>query len=472
MNILLVSTNRNRQPVPVMPFGACLVAQAAEKAGHSVRFLDCMFKLNPLRALADELEEHPPDVIGISLRNIDNNDMLHPRVFYNEVVPCVQLIKKKLRVPVVLGGAAVALMPEQLMRHTGIDLAVVRNGEDAFPRLLAVLAAGQDYEALDDIAHIEHGVFHQHRRGNSSYGGESLVTEFDKWLDLNTYRSWFSTVPFQTKRGCPYNCVYCTYHLSEGNEYRLCSPRSAAQAIIQLTERGMTDIELVDSVFNSPYDHALSFCEEVARAGVKARLQTLELNPAFLDDTLLAAMERAGFVGIGVTAESAADGVLAALGKGYTGSQVRSAAQAVGRHALPCFWMFLMGGPGETVESVRDTIRFAERYVRPQDSVFFNIGIRIYPGTKLESIARKEGVLSLHQSEMLAPVTYLTPDIDPGWIMEEVRAATKKHLNFISLESLRLPGIGMIFRAGRFFGMTHPLWKYTVALRRGLQFIE
>ncbi len=95
------------------------------------------------------------------------------------------------------------------------------------------------------------------------------------------------------------------------------------------------------------------------------RLQTLELNPAFIDDRLLGAMARAGFVGVGVTAESAADPALAGMRKGFTADQVERAAAAIRRSPLPCLWIFMLGGPGETSATVMESLRFAQRTLRP-----------------------------------------------------------------------------------------------------------
>lgn len=82
MNILIVITNRYRNPVPVMPIGACSVAEAAEKAGYRVRVLDLMFERDPLGVLKAKLEKLNPDIVGLSVRNIDNNDMQNPVAFF------------------------------------------------------------------------------------------------------------------------------------------------------------------------------------------------------------------------------------------------------------------------------------------------------------------------------------------------------------------------------------------------------
>ena len=83
------------------------------------------------------------------------------------------------------------------------------------------------------------------------------------------------------------------------------------------------------------------------------------MSPEFVDDRLLAAMARAGFVGLGVSPESAVDSVLAGLGKSFGADSVRAAADAVRRSGMPCLWAFLLGGPGETEQSAQETLRFA-----------------------------------------------------------------------------------------------------------------
>jgi radical SAM superfamily enzyme YgiQ (UPF0313 family) len=197
----------------------------------------------------------------------------------------------------------------------------------------------------------------------------------------------------------------------------------------------------------------------------------VELNPVHLDDELLTAMERAGFVGMGITVESASDQVLRGLRKGFTARDVYRAAETVKRHRLPCVWIFLLGGPGETRETVRETLQFAEEYIRPQDAAFFNIGIRIYPGTELESIARKQDVLTLPPGEMLSPVFYISPEVNAAWMRQRVNDSLSGHMNFMSVDSFKFPYLPLIHRLGYRLGFRTPLWRYTRYIRKGLRFM-
>lgn len=470
MDVLIITTNRNSVPAPIIPTGACMVAEAAARAGHNVRVLDLMFQRDPLRALKGELMRQRPGVIGLSVRNIDGNDMQDPVLYAQELLPIVRAIRSMTESKIVLGGPAVSVMPEELMRYTGVSLAVIGNGEFAFPELLDNLSGGDSFEKTPGIAWIEDGVYRRnppHPRSSNA----SAAPEYRRWIDTKAYLSRLSTVSVQTKRGCPFKCVYCTYRKIEGHSYHCLEPGSVAETVRGIVSQGLRDIEFVDNVFNSPYPHAMAVCEELARARTGARLQSLEMNPYFMDDALLRAMEQAGFVSLGITVESASDTVLKGLQKGFSAEDVHRAAEVVRRHRLPCLWIFLLGGPGETEATLRETLKFAESSIRPQDVAYFNVGIRIYPGTELETIARKQGLLSLSPEEMLEPVFYISPEVGFEWMLREVRASVNAHMNFMSLNPVGVQILPTLNRVGYRLGIGSPLWRYTRQIRRGLRLL-
>jgi radical SAM superfamily enzyme YgiQ (UPF0313 family) len=469
MKVLLVSTNRNVHPMPVMPIGACMVAEAAERAGQDVRFLDLMFTKDPLAAVEAAVIRERPDVVGLSLRNIDNNDMRDPVFFLGDLRFMISRVRERTDAPIVLGGAALGVMPEAILRHADAPCGVVADGETVFPLLLERIAEGKPFGDIPGIATLDHNGFHAVRCLDTGARADCAAPSYERWVNIAAYRSQLATTPLQTKIGCPFRCVYCTYRKIEGPDHRLADPGNVAEVVRRLAASGLRDIELVDSVFNVPRDHALAVCESLARTRHGARLQSLELNPRSFDDELVSSMGKAGFVGIGLTVESAADPVLHCLAKGFTSRDVYHATEVVRRHDLPCAWIFLLGGPGETQETVRETLRFAERNIRRKDVAFFNIGIRIYPGTELESIARRQGLLTQAPADMLLPLFYVSPEVDAAWIANEVRRSMASHMNFISADSIGLPFLPMINRIGRRLGLRPPLWRHTRHIRRGLR---
>jgi radical SAM superfamily enzyme YgiQ (UPF0313 family) len=471
MNVLLISTNRNRNPVTVMPFGACLVAEAVEKDGHNVKFLDLMQERNSEKAINRILDAFTPDVIGMSLRNIDNNDMKTPAAFYRELKPLMDSIRKKTSAPVVLGGAAMAVMPEHFLRFTGAPFAVLGSGEVVFPILLSAIAGNGKTHEIPGVGWIENGIYRENKRIHASGSDKCHVPDFGKWIDVNAYKSQIAAAPVQSKTGCSFKCVYCTYPVCEGQTYQCHDPESVADAVEKLVSQGFTDIEFVDNVFNVPYWHALEVCNAIASRKTGARLQTVELNPGFIDEKLLTAMEKAGFTAIGVTAESASDPVLEGLGKNFTSIELKKAAMAIRNCHIPCLWIFMFGGPNETKDTVNETIKFAEKYVRPGDAALLSFGIRIYPGTELENVARKEGSLNVQRELMLDPVFYVSPGIDAQWLEARLKEAAGSNMNFICPGSLQLPFLPFITRISGLFGLKKPMWRNTKMFRKILNLL-
>ncbi|MHB8067164.1 MAG: B12-binding domain-containing radical SAM protein [Desulfobaccales bacterium] len=465
MDVLLICTNRNRHPAPVIPYGACLAADAAARAGHRVRVLDLMFAPRPLQAVEAALRSSAPDLVGLSVRNLDNNDMQAPVEFVTELATITWTVRQFSTAPLVLGGPAVGVMPEPLLRRTGADWAVLGDGETVFPLLLNALEYGGNVPEVPRLAWLEGIPYRTSLDTPCPLAPAATMPRFSRWLDLKAYAAALTAIPLQSKRGCPFSCIYCTYGISEGRGYRLLPPADVAAAVQRLSAMGLRDIEFVDNVFNSPYDHALALCDRLAAVRHGARLVSLELNPAFTDDRLLQSMKKAGFVGVGVTAESAADPVLAGLKKGYTAADLERAAAAIRRSPLPCFWIFLLGGPGETEATVMETLRFARRILRKGDVALLSVGIRIYPGTELEAMARQKGVLSLSAQEMLQPAFYFNPGLDLAWTLDQVRRAAAASLNIIHAGSLSHPWLPTVNRVFHRLPL-RPLWRHTRAIRR------
>ncbi len=454
--------------MPVMPVGACMIAEAAERSGHNVHLVDLMFTKKKSTIQSSVLKVKP-DVIGLSIRNIDNNEMKDTMFFLEDFRSIISTIRNLTGVPIILGGAAVGVMPEEILRFGDLSCGVTGDGQTVFPLLLECIERNDTFTDIPGIAYIKNGIFKRNPAQVWANVHGMVAADYTRWLNISNYRSQMATAPVQTKVGCPFRCIYCTYGKIEGNECVLYEPGLVADTAIRLVAAGLRDIEIVDSVFNEPYDHAMRVSEALASIGRWARFQSLALNPRSFDDALVSMMERAGFVSIGITVESAADAVLEGLRKGYTSREVYHAAEIVQKHHLSCAWIFMFGGPGETQETVRETMRFAEYAIRPQDVAFFNIGIRIYPGTELEAVARHQGTLTLSSNDMLTPVFYVSPDIDIGWMEQELNKFMNSHTNVINLGSLGNALLPMVHRMGYCLGLKPPLWRYTRIIKRGFR---
>ncbi len=463
MEILIVAANRCRDPEPVMPLGACLVAEAARLAGHRVRLLDLMFASRPEAKLRNAVRRTRPDVVGLSLRNLDNADARDPRFYGAEARVLVEVAREAGAGEVVLGGSAVGIAPEALLRFTGARWAIVGPGEHAFPAFLAALQEGGDPARLPGVAECRHVHFSGLQPPETPPPGPA--SDLGHRISLGPYLRRLGVTPIQTKRGCPFACVYCTYPRLEGTAYRLRDPRAVAEELVDLKRRGIRHVEVVDSVFNAPAQHAHSVCEAVADQKATPALISHNLTPEGLDRHMVTALRAAGFCAIGVTAESAADPVLGGLGKGFGADDVWRAAEALRHGGIPVLWIFLLGGPGETLGTAKQTLRFAREALGPGDAAFFGVGVRVYPGTALEAIAAREGQIPSQSADLLHPVFYFSPSVERAALEALVRDAVNSDRRFLASGAPGWSLIPILRRAAGAVGAAPPLWRHGPRIR-------
>jgi radical SAM superfamily enzyme YgiQ (UPF0313 family) len=465
--ILLVSTNREHAPQPVLPNGLACVASALDAAGHTVDLLDLCFTRDPVRSAREAATRIKPDVIGISVRNIDNSDTIALRHYTPETVDVLAALRAGApHAPVVAGGAAFGVAPEALFRKLEVDYAVAGDGERASVALVDSLAAGRLVASAPGVVRRvgDRVVFTP--PGEDADLDALPRPQLARWLDVRRYLRHGATVPVQTKRGCVYKCVYCTYRNVEGWGYRLRDPGAVAEELLELERSaGVRHIDFVDSTFNSPPGHAIDVCRAIMNLPRRFHLETMNFTPASCSDELLAAMRGAGFAALGITAESASDPVLAKLEKGFDAARVRQVAERVTRAGLRSLWIFLVGGPGETPATLEETLAFTADRLRRGDAAYMTVGLRIYPGTTLHQIALAEGRID-YADTLLAPTFYFAPGLDLGATIERLHTFAGQHPRFMFSADSRSRLLPALTRVASVLRLPRPHWRYMSIFQR------
>ena len=465
--VLLVSTNRERQPYPVVPNGLACVASALDAAGHDVRFLDLCFERDPVSTATREAREFAPSVIGVSIRNIDNSDAIALRHYTPEARTVLNALRAAAPdAKVIAGGAAFGVAPEALFRDFGVDYAVAGDGERASVALVDAIANERDIGALAGLVRAEGDRVHFTPPGDDADLDSLPSPSLHRWIDLRKYERNGATIPIQTKRGCVYKCVYCTYTNVEGWGYRKRSPTLVVDEIEELKrEAGVTSFDFVDSTFNSPPGHAMEICEEISRRDLGVHLDTTNFTPAAASGELLAAMRRAGFRTLGITAESASDPVLERLEKGFTSAKVREVADRVEKSGIRTLWIFLVGGPGETRLTLEETLAFARWRLERGDAVYVTVGLRVYPGTTLHRIAISEGRVS-NDDSLLDPTFYFSENLEFGETVARLKRFAADHPRFMFSADSRSVILPYLTRAASLLRLPRPHWQYMGLFQR------
>jgi anaerobic magnesium-protoporphyrin IX monomethyl ester cyclase len=471
--ILLVSTNRERQPYPVVPNGLACVASALDAAGHDVSFLDLCFKRDPAGSAARAARGLRPAVIGVSVRNIDNSDAIALRHYTPEARSVLAALRAAApRAKIIAGGAAFGVAPEALFRELGVDYAVAGDGERASVELVRRLLAGTSTEGIPGVVRS---------------GGDNVVfvppgedadldslpsPSLHRWIDLARYQRHGGTIPIQSKRGCVYKCIYCTYRNVEGWGYRTRDPDLVADEIAELrTRAGVNHFDFVDSTFNSPPGHAIAVCEAIERRRLKATLETTNFTPATVPNELLRVMRTAGFHSLGITAESASDGVLERMEKGFDAAKCAEVAERVERAGMRTLWIFLVGGPGETMQTLEETLAFAAKRLRHGSAVYVTVGLRIYPGTTLHRIAIGEGVV-MAGDPLLDPCFYFSQGLDFNKAVARLKRFAAEHPRFMFSADSRSVILPYLMRAASVLHLPRPHWRYMGVFQRMTRALE
>jgi len=455
MRVLIVSTNREKLPDPVAPLGAAYVAAAVKRAGHDVKFLDLQFMPDMIVALKEACRTFKPQVAALSIRNVDNVAFPHSVTYLPEVVAAVRTLKEAGVRLIVPGGSGFTIMPSELLEALGLGFGIVGEGEEALPELIRRI---EDRLPINDMPGLAF-----------CYGGNCLVNPSRKVRNLDispepdrglidnlSYLRAGGAGNLQTKRGCSFGCVYCTYPIVEGKKVRLRSPaKAAAEFEYAVKEHGLKHIFIVDNVFNYPIEHAKDFCRELIKREVAAGWSCY-LNPAHMDKELVELMVKAGCKGVEFGSDSAVDSVLNALGKGFSSADLKKASALCKTAGLPFCHSLLLGSPGETADTLVKTLESVAA-MRP-NAIIAMLGIRVYPGTKLAKRAAEEGVFK-ERVVGLRPAFYFSPTLDMDRVTEYLREYGKTHTNFI-MPGIHLRMTDKIRERLRSYGFLGPLWEY------------
>ena len=396
-----------------LPLGPALVAAASRKAGHNVVLLNLMFAGDTQSAIQNCVGGFRPEVIGISVRNIDDQNMADPKSLLPPVREVVRTCRSLCDAPIIVGGAGYSIFPESALRYLGADMGIRGEGEVAFPALLEHVAQGSAVSGLPGI--YLPGVRPADRTFASNLDDLPLP-EPGLWIPSVRGQSEF-WVPVQSRRGCPLDCSYCSTAAIEGRALRTRSPAAIAAWLERLASSGLTNFNFVDNTFNVPPEYAKELCRKIVERGLAINFWCI-IYPKWIDSELVELMTRAGCREISLGFESGANRMLASLNKMFNSEEVKTVAKMFAEAGIFRRGFLLMGGPGETRKSVEESLAFADSL--HLDALKVTVGVRIYPETPLASTALAEGAIR-PDDDLLWPRFYLAPRLR-DWLPERIAA--------------------------------------------------
>jgi radical SAM superfamily enzyme YgiQ (UPF0313 family) len=432
MRIFLISANTESFPEPIFPIGVVYTANALQGDGAEVAIYD--MKHHPTgNSLEKELAAFRPDRIGVSLRNIDNAAYPANHFYLPSYRALIGRIRALSRAPVILGGAAFSLFPEELISGLGADGGVVGEGE------------------LSGELFREPGRGVLYKTNGSGLERTAFPDNIGKLFPgFHKYR----TVGIQTARGCPNTCIYCTYPCLEGTAIRTRDPEAVASEMAKLSrDHGVREFFIVDSLFNNDESHMVRTIERLLSLRPPVRFSCY-LQPRVSDPGIFRLLKKAGCIAVDFGTDSGSEAMLASLEKPFTRDDIRRASHACSDAGIDFCHSLLLGGPGETAGTIHETARLMDE-MEPR-AVVVMTGIRMYPGTRIEKLARKEGRLG--EKEPLLEPRFYFPPMGPSALLRSAYEAGGRRRNWF-FPGKRLWSEAIGFRIMSFLHRSGPLWR-------------
>ena len=405
MKLLIIAINQEKLPLAVAPIGAACIIRTLERHGHDVHFVDLCFASNLKRTLLSALKKSNPDIVGLAIRNLDNCSSTSQKTFYQTARRVIRTVREHSHATIIMGGGGASVLPQELARYLDVSYTFIGEGEESLPAFLRAYSGGTGFSDIPGLLYREENNWHLNP---PDYGGDLDSYPLYAYERIN-HKKYFEHggfLGYQTKRGCPFKCVYCNYRTLEGTRLRYRSPQLCVDDMERLVrETGLRDFFFTDGVFNWPPEHAVAICEEIIKRKLDIRWVAY-CNPIGLDANVARAFKAAGCVGIELGVDAVTDKMLENMGKGFSRPDIQKTYQALVGAGIPFAVFLLFGGPEDSYQDMVETQQCLTEFGKA-NAVFASLGIRIYRDAPIYDIAIREGFIT-PETNLLNPVFYIS----------------------------------------------------------------
>jgi anaerobic magnesium-protoporphyrin IX monomethyl ester cyclase len=370
MKAVLIAPPYPLEEAPSPPLGICYVAAAFEAAGADVRIFDYIVRGYSPEKLKNELDAFMPDVVGTNAVTMN---------FYAAAGILKTAKQHNPSLITLMGGPHVSFdFKDTLHAYPEIDLIVIGEGEETLKELIPVIQRKEAWHDIKGLAFMENGrlVVTGHREFISDL--DTLPMPARHLLPVSRYLALGFPVSIITSRGCPNHCIFCQGRRMVGMKVRYRSPKSVADEMENILSYGFKRINIADDFFTSNKKRVKRICEEILNRGLKFSWSAFARVDSCNRD-VLCLMRDAGCDTVSFGIESGNPEMLKRIKKGITLDQAREAIRLCKEVGMGVFLSFMVGLPGETARTLKDTRAFAEELDVPFGYHF----LAPFPGTTL-----------------------------------------------------------------------------------------
>jgi len=370
MRVLLINPPFPFEEMPTAPLGLTSLAAYLLRSGVEVFIEDCVVHPHSRDRVRENLARWAPDVVGATAVTMNVKAALGVLGDYRREAPGLFTV---------MGGPHVTFDAQGILAaNPFVDVVVRGEGEITFSELLAAVEAGTPLAPVQGISYrSEGGVVHNPDRPLMADLSD-LPLPARHLVPVSRYRALGFPITMITSRGCPYECIFCVGRRMVGRKVRYLPVGRVLDEFEALVRMDFSQICIVDDLFTANQARCLRICDGILERGIVfpwsafARVDTISPD-------LLARMKAAGCTSLCFGVESGNQGILDRIKKRTTVEQCRRAGELCQQAGIVALMSFILGLPGETPETVRESMAFGA-------AISKNFGFHIlapFPGTEV-----------------------------------------------------------------------------------------
>ena len=387
-HVTLVNPHSPRGSVihmPVAVLGLGYLAAVLEKNHYEVDVIDCPALMLSNEQFKSEIRKRQPNIVGITSSTLTYKTALQMAKIVKETCPnCLT----------VLGGIHATFWDEKALQEcSDLDVVVRREGENTLLELVQRLEAGKSFCDVLGITYRKNGKITRNPDRPYIENLDEIPFPARHLWPMERIRKYEDMFYLMTSRGCIYWCEFCSTVRMHGRKYRMRSPKNVVDELELLHNTyGATKFSFLDDVFTLDKARTEEICREIKNRKLKIEW-SCGTRVDMVTKELLVEMKGAGCIAVWFGIESGSQNVLDDMHKGISPAltmKVLSWVRELGLIPVP---NVVLGFPGETRESVWNTVKFAEK-VSPDHICCLDVATP-FPGTPLYELVKEKGWLKV-----------------------------------------------------------------------------
>jgi radical SAM superfamily enzyme YgiQ (UPF0313 family) len=390
MKILLVNPSQSgvygkMNPPDYPPMGLGYIGAVLEKQGHFVRIIDIEADKIKISSFVNHLYNY--DIIGLTATT---------PTFKSAEFIC-KLAKENSKAVTVLGGIHATIVPEECAKSKFIDYVVRGEGEETIVELVNGLDKNKDIKKINGISFKINGRIISTPHRDLIKDLDSIPFPARHLFNHQKYNYPDSllnpAMPIITSRGCPHGCTYCCTKLIFSRRVRFRSAKNVVDEIEFLIKNyNVKEIHFWDDNFTLNKQRVFEIRDELKRRNIKLAFAFPNgLRVDQVDEEILKCLKEMGVYSMAFGVESGNQLILNNVKKGTTISQIELAYALAKKIGFETWGFFMLGLPGETEETINETIKFAKK-INP-DIAKFHI-LKPFPGTEVFEQLKEKGLIT------------------------------------------------------------------------------